>query len=123
MTELDVLLVDDEEELVSALVERLEIRGLAAAGARTGAEALARLAETHARVVVADVKMPGMSGIELTRRIRAEHPGTAVVLLTGHGSEADARAGMEVGAAAYLAKPVNIEDLLRVMREATEGAR
>lgn len=121
MSELDVLLVDDEEELVSALVERLGIRGFRAEGVRTATRALETLSARGARVVVADVRMPGIGGIELARRIREKHAGTAVVLLTGHGSEEDAAAGLEAGAVAYLAKPVKIDELVRVIRGAGGG--
>lgn len=116
-----VLIVDDEEELVSALTERLELRGFIAAGATSGSQALADLGEGRWDVVVVDIRMPGIGGFELTRRIRAEYPRTAVILLTGRTSMEDAEEGRAAGAFDYLAKPVPIETLEQVLRAAAKG--
>ncbi len=113
-----VLVVDDEEELVSALVERLNLRGFRARGAATGAEALESLERDPCDVVLLDVKMPGLGGLEVIRRIKEHRPGLEVILLTGHGSPASAEKGLEAGAYEYLMKPVKIEDLVRVLRSA-----
>ncbi|MFW6330983.1 MAG: response regulator [Gemmatimonadota bacterium] len=113
-----VLIVDDEEELVSALTERLELRGFIASGATSGEEALNALGGRRCDVVVVDIRMPGLGGLELTRQIRTEHPATAVVLLTGRLSADDAEEGYAAGAFEYLAKPVPIETLERVLRAA-----
>ncbi len=118
---LRVLIVDDEEELTSALEERLNLRGFEAKGVTTGAEALAYLADTPCDVVLLDVKMPGIGGLEVIKRIKQERPGLEVVLLTGRGSAEDAEKGKELGAFDYLMKPVKIEDLVRVLLAA--GAR
>ncbi len=121
MSEPRVLLVDDEIELVNAMAERLELRGFHAVGVRSAREALEVLEEIHYDVVVADVRMPRMGGIQLARRVRRKYPGTAVVLLTGHGSRRDAEEGKKAGAMAYLAKPIDLEDLIQVVRDATGG--
>lgn len=118
MKPLRVLIVDDEEELVSALGERLNLRGFQAAWATTGADALAYLQGTPCDVVVLDVKMPGLSGLELMMRIKAEHPRLQVILLTGHSSTHDAERGMQLGAFDYLMKPVKIDELVRVLQTA-----
>ncbi len=118
MDPLRVLIVDDEAELVSALEERLNLRGFQASGVTTGAEALLRLAELPFDVVVLDLKMPGLGGLEVIKRIKDEHPGLHVILLTGWGSEEDARKGQELGAYDYLMKPVKIDDLVRVLLSA-----
>lgn len=115
MDPLRVLIVDDEAELVSALEERLNLRGFEASGVTTGAEALSVLAETPFDVVLLDLKMPGLGGLEVIRRIKEEHPGLKVILLTGWGSEEDAKKGKELGAFDYLMKPVKISDLVRVL--------
>ncbi len=115
-----VLIVDDEEELVSALTERLELRGFTAAGATSGREALDALAHETWDVVLLDVRMPGVDGFELTRRVRSEHPDTAVVLLTGRTSAHDEESSRAAGAMAYLIKPVPIERLEEALREAAE---
>jgi DNA-binding NtrC family response regulator len=119
--ELRVLIVDDEAELVSALEERLNLRGFRATGVTTGAEALAHLADTPCDVVLLDVKMPGLGGLEVIKRIKEERPSLAVVLLTGHSSAQDAERGTMLGAFEYLMKPVKIDDLIRVLISA--GAR
>jgi DNA-binding NtrC family response regulator len=118
MEPLRVLIVDDEEELVSALAERLNLRGFQARGVTTGAEALAYLADTPCDVVLLDVKMPGLGGLEVIEKIKEEQPNMAVILLTGHGSTQDAEKGMELGAFDYLMKPVKIDALVRVLLSA-----
>jgi DNA-binding response OmpR family regulator len=118
MDPLRVLIVDDEAELVSALEERLNLRGFQASGVTTGAEALSLVAEASFDVVVLDLKMPGLDGLEVIRRIKAERPGLQIVLLTGWGSEEDAEKGKSLGAYDYLMKPVKIMDLVRVLLSA-----
>jgi DNA-binding response OmpR family regulator len=113
-----VLIVDDEEELVSALAERLELRGYQARGVTSGAAALEALETRGWDVVVVDIRMPGIDGFELARRVRTEHPDCAVVLLTGRTSAEDAEAAESVGAFEYLVKPVPIEVLEGVLRAA-----
>jgi DNA-binding response OmpR family regulator len=120
MEPLRVLIVDDEAELVSALQERLNLRGFQASGVTTGAEALSLLAETPFDVVLLDLKMPGVGGLEVIRRIKAEQPGLQVILLTGWGSEEDAEKGKALGAYDYLMKPVGISDLVRVLLAACD---
>ena len=115
---LRVLIVDDEDELVNALEERLNLRGFQAKGVTTGAEALAYLAETPCDVVLVDVKMPGLGGLQLVKKIKEERPKLGVILLTGHGSAKDAEEGMKLGAFDYLMKPVKIDDLVRVLLSA-----
>ncbi|MFC1540373.1 response regulator [Gemmatimonadota bacterium] len=110
-----VLIVDDEEELTSALEERLNLRGFQARGVNTGAEALAWLEETPCDVVLLDVKMPGLGGLEVIKRIKNVYPQLEVILLTGHGSAQDAERGMELGAYDYLMKPLKIEVLAQLL--------
>jgi DNA-binding NtrC family response regulator len=118
MTGPRVLIVDDEAELVSALVERLNLRGFQATGVTTGAEAVTLVAEGAYDVVLLDVKMPGLGGLQVIQTIKAEHPDVQVVLLTGHGSAQDAAEGMRLGAFDYLMKPVKITDLVRILHAA-----
>jgi DNA-binding NtrC family response regulator len=120
MAKTNVLIVDDEEELVSALTERLELRGFKAKGVTSGAEALKALGVMDWDVVVVDIRMPGIDGFELARRVAAEHPSSAVVLLTGRTSAEDVRAAESVGAFEYLVKPVAIERLEEVLRAAAD---
>jgi len=117
---LRVLIVDDEEELVSAIRERLELRGFRASGVASGTAALDHLAQNSCDVVLLDVKMPGLGGLEVLQRIKQEHPNIAVIMLTGHGSKRDADEGMQLGAYDYLVKPVRIGVLSQMLRDAAE---
>ena len=121
MGRLRVLFVDDEEELVSTVVERLELRGIDATGATSGVDALERMDEQVFDVAVLDVKMPGLGGFEIIARIRQKQPQLAVVFLTGHGSEDSAEEGMRMGAFDYLMKPVDIDALVEILHKAMKG--
>jgi DNA-binding NtrC family response regulator len=118
MAEYRVLLVDDEEEFVSALSERLMLRGIEVDSALNGEEALASLKEKEFEVVILDVMMPGLGGLEVLRQIKSTYPNTQVILLTGHGSTREGIEGMRLGAFDYLIKPVDIEEMLEKMKEA-----
>jgi len=115
---LRILVVDDEEELVHALVERLQIRGMDADGVVTGKEALERIRSEKYNVVLLDVKMPGLGGLKVIQEMKNQHPCMQVIMLTGHSSAQDAQRGKNLGAFEYLQKPVNIEDLCRILRAA-----
>ena len=121
MDELKVLVVDDEEELVSTLGERLMLRGIEADGVVTGADAVRRVGEKDFDVVILDVKMPRMGGLEVMKKIKEIRPRLKVILLTGRGSEKESEIGLEQGAFAYLVKPIDIEDLIGKMKEAVNG--
>ena len=118
MDHLRLLFVDAEEELVSAVVERLELRGIDGVGATSGDEALYHLREGSFDVVILDIKMPGIGGLEVLRTINRRHPEVKVILMTGHGSAKDNEIGRRLGAIAYLEKPVDLEDLLMTVDQA-----
>ncbi len=118
MTDFRVLLVDDEADFLETLVKRLQKRKLAAAGARSGPDALALLDREPADVVVLDVRMPEMDGIQTLREIRRRFPLVEVILLTGHANMEVAVQGMELGAFDFLMKPVDIDELLYKMQDA-----
>ena len=118
MSKLRILIVDDEEELVGALVERLQLRGMEAHGVTSGAEALVFIQTTELDVVLLDMKMPGLGGLQVVKKIKAEKPQLQVVLLTGHGSAEDAEKGIECGAFDCLMKPIKIEELCQVLGRA-----
>jgi len=121
MKNLKILLVDDEEEFVTTLAERLELRGLQARTALNGEDALHMIEAETPRIVILDVMMPGLGGFEVLRRIKAQHPQIPVILLTGRGSEKEGVKGMELGAFDYLMKPLNIEELIKKMQEAIKS--
>jgi len=118
MDGLRVLFVDDEDELVGAVVERLELRQIQATGATSGEQALALLEKQDFDVVVLDVRMPGLGGLDVIKRIKSTHPDLEVVLLSGHGSSEDVDEGLRLGAADYLQKPVDLDVLIKILREA-----
>jgi DNA-binding response OmpR family regulator len=111
-----VLLVDDEKEFVSALAERLSFRGVDAHWAVSGDEALTMARDARYDLAILDVKMPGLGGIELRKRLHEVQPGMRFIFLTGHGSQEDFKAGSEE-ASFYLAKPLKIEDLMEKIKE------
>ncbi|WP_459934371.1 response regulator [Fundidesulfovibrio butyratiphilus] len=113
-----VLLVDDEAEFIETLAKRLKRRGLEVSLANSGQQALDSLAANPVDVVVLDVKMPGMDGIEALTRIKALVPGVEVVMLTAHANVEVALKGMELGAFDYLMKPVELDDLLYKIQDA-----
>jgi DNA-binding response OmpR family regulator len=115
-----VLLVDDEEELVTALAERLSYRGIDADWATTGSRALELAEENAYDVAVLDVKMPTYSGIELKKKLERTRPGMKYIFLTGHGSEEDFRAG-SAEASYYLVKPLDIDTLIKTMQQVVES--
>lgn len=118
MSEFKVLLVDDETDFVIPLSKRLRKRNLEVYSATSGQEALDFLSQSVCDVVVRDVKMPGMDGIETLRRIKEVAPSVEVIMLTGHANVEVAIKGMELGAFDYLMKPVDIDDLLYKLQDA-----
>ncbi len=112
------LLVDDEKEYVLTLSERLEAREIASNVAHDGEQALSAVDGETPDVMVLDLKMPGIDGIEVLRRVKREHPKVEVIILTGHGCEKDERIAKELGAFAFLTKPVDIDDLAETMKQA-----
>ena len=115
-----ILLVDDEREFVQTLSERLLMRDLGSAVAYDGESALEVAREDEPDVMILDLKMPGIDGIEVLRRVKATQPQIEVIILTGHGSEADRELCMQLGAFAYLQKPVDVEELSATIKRANE---
>lgn len=118
MSECRVLLVDDEEAYVETLAKRLTRRGVAVLTANRGERALEVLAEHPVDVVILDMKMPGMDGIETLTRIKREHADVEVIMLTGHANVDAAIQGMERGAFDYLMKPAEMDDLFYKIQDA-----
>jgi len=118
-----VLLVDDEREFVQTLSERLLMRDMGSAVAYDGESALQMVTEEEPEVMILDLKMPGIDGIEVLKRVKETHPDMEVIILTGHGSEVDRETCMKLGAFAYLQKPVDIEVLSETIKKANEKIR
>jgi two-component system NtrC family sensor kinase len=114
-----VLIVDDEKEFADSLAERLSLRGFAVRAAYSGEEGLARLGERSVDVVLLDLSMPGIGGLETLAQIRSRQgEETEVIVLTGHASVASAIEGMKRGAFDYLEKPVDMSRLVDAIRRA-----
>jgi DNA-binding NtrC family response regulator len=115
-----VLFVDDEQGLVTAVVRRLNLRGIAASGATSSLDALRKVEEEVFDVAVLDVRMPDIGGLDMLGRFRDQYPDMAVVLMSGHGSVENVEEGARLGAFDYLQKPVEIEDLVAVILKAVD---
>jgi DNA-binding NtrC family response regulator len=115
-----LLLVDDEERFLSTTQKLLSKKGYEAYTAPSGAEALNILATKTVHVVILDVKMPGMDGLETLKIIKRDHPLTEVIMLTGHGTVESAVDGLKSGATDFLSKPADIDELLHKAEEAFE---
>ena len=115
-----LLLVDDETHFRSTLAKRLQKRGIDALQAGGGEECLAIIADHPMDVVVMDVKMPGMSGIDILSHIKKKYTETEVILLTGHAATQDGVEGIKSGAFDYLSKPVEFDHLLGKIIQAHE---
>jgi len=115
-----VLIVDDEEDLIVTLVERLEIRGFEAVAVQTGKAALEQIQNSPFDVVVLDIKLKGEDGVEVMKRIKQIKSNLPVILLTGHMSKETNEEGLKAGAIDYIIKPINIDDLIVKLQEAVE---
>jgi len=117
MTE-KVLLVDDEEEFVETLAERMRSRGMEVATSNSGGEALDLVGTEPYDVVVLDLQMPGMDGIEVLERIKQRQPDIQVVLLTGHATVEKGVEAMKQGALEFLEKPIDLSTLSEIIHKA-----
>ena len=118
MDDFNVLLVDDETEFLETLVKRLKKRRLNISGVKSGEEALVVAGERGIDVVVLDVRMPGIDGIQTLKKLKEINPLIEVIMLTGHASLEVAVEGMESGAFDYLMKPIDIDELLYKIEDA-----
>ena len=118
-----VLLVDDEREFVQTLSERLMMRDMGSAVAYDGESALRLIKEDEPEVIIVDLKMPGIDGFDVLRKVKETRPEIEVIILTGHGSEEDRQLCMDLGAFAYLQKPLDINVLSETIQQANEKIR
>lgn len=118
-----VLLVDDEEDFVSTLAERMELRGINAEVAYSGSDALAKIDRMEPELVVLDLLMPGVEGKDVLKYIRRTRPNVPVIILTGLGSSDTEREVSRLGAAECLLKPVSIDLLVEKMMAALQGRK
>jgi len=120
MEKTSVLVTDDEPIVRNSLIKLLDVEGYDADGAADGVEALERLKQIDYEVVLADLRMPRLSGIELLKQIVEKHPQTQVIIITAYGSRREAIEAMKLGAFDFIQKPVNFDNLLLVLRRAIE---
>lgn len=113
-----LLLIDDEEDFRTTLAGRLKRRNIDVADVGSGQEAVELTREKPFDVVIVDVKMPGMDGIETLRQIKEIDPFIEVILLTGHASIEAGIEGMKLGAYDYVIKPCNVNELLIKVEDA-----
>jgi DNA-binding NtrC family response regulator len=113
-----VLVVDDEDDFLTTLVNRLRKRNLEVSGVASGEKALGLLDKEPFDVVILDVKMPGMDGVDVLGEMKRKWPLVEVIMLTGHASIASGIEGMKRGAFDYIMKPTDIDDLVDKMRKA-----
>ncbi len=118
MKKFKVLLVDDEEEFVKSLSERLHLRDMSSDIALDGETALEFVTNETPDVMVLDLRMPGIDGMEVLKRVKKKYPRVQVIILTGHGSDKDEAMARKLGAFAYLQKPVNLEELIAKLKKA-----
>lgn len=118
-----LLLVDDEKRFLETTKKVLEKRGIETFTAIKGLDAMAILDQEKIDVVILDVKMPGLDGVEVLRRIKQKHPLVEVIMLTGHSTTESAVEGLKLGAFDYLIKPCEISALLDKVEEARTKKR
>lgn len=118
-----VLLVDDEREFVQTLSERLQLRDMGSAVAYDGNSALEIIREDDPEVIIVDLKMPDVSGIDVLQQVKKQRPEIEVIVLTGHGSDSERKMCLDLGAFDYLQKPVDIDHLSDVLKKAHENIR
>ena len=116
--EASVLLVDDEEQFLEALSQRLETRGLKVDTVTSGEEALKQVEDQNFDAIIVDLAMPGIDGIETLKRIKEKRPDLEIIILTGHATVKSGIDAMKLGAEDFLEKPVDLNELLVKIGEA-----
>jgi len=115
-----VLIVDDEPDFLETIVKRLKRRKIDVTGVESGIRALELLEQEHFDVVILDVRMPGMDGIETLKEMKKKRPLMEVIILTGHASVESGMQGMQFGAFDYVMKPAEFDELIEKVRQAFE---
>jgi two-component system response regulator FlrC len=111
------LVVDDNQGMAKTLVNVLKIRGYPAEAVHSGTEALCRMDEREFDWVVSDIKMPGITGVELNRRVKTRHPGVRFVLMTAYSTDSLVEQGLGEGALVCLEKPLDLERLFNLLEQ------
>lgn len=116
--DIKVLLVDDEVDFVNTLAQRLKMRDLNVSCVYDGEQGLSRIKQEEPDVLVLDLKMPGLQGMDVLREVRKTNPNMQVIILTGHGTEKDEEEAKRIGGFDFLRKPADIDLLMIKIKEA-----
>ncbi len=116
-----ILTIDDEENIRNGLADNFELEGYNVEKAANGKEGLAKIAAGGIDLVITDLRMNGISGEEVVRRVTTENPGIPIIVLTGHGSIEDATAAIKAGAYDFLTKPLDLDHLNLIVKNALKG--
>jgi len=116
-----ILVIDDDPAMRDSLTFLLEVNGFAVAAYESAIEFLDHFADGQSSCIISDIRMPGMTGLELVRKLTSDHASSPVILMTGHGDVALAVEAMKAGAADFIEKPFDDEVLLRAIRDALES--
>ena len=114
-----ILIADDEVDFASTLATRLELRGYVTKIANSGEETLEAISRQIPDLLLLDLKMPDLDGLEILAKLRENNKELKVIILTGHGSFSSGNQGMTLGAFDYIMKPVDLSLLLEKITEAT----
>ena len=116
-----ILTIDDEENIRNGLADNFELEGYDVKQAASGEEGLKIIAEGGIDLVITDLRMDGISGSEVVKKVTSEHPGIPIIVLTGHGSIDDATAALKAGAFDFLTKPLDLDHLNKIVKNALQG--
>ncbi len=116
-----ILTIDDEENIRNGLADNFELEGYEVKQAASGEEGLKLIAEGGIDLVITDLRMDGISGSEVVKHVTSEHPGVPIIVLTGHGSIDDATAALKAGAFDFLTKPLDLDHLNKIVKNALQG--
>ena len=116
-----ILTIDDEENIRNGLADNFELEGYDVKQAASGEEGLKLIAEGGIDLVITDLRMDGISGSEVVKKVTSEHPGIPIIVLTGHGSIDDATAALKAGAFDFLTKPLDLDHLNKIVKNALQG--
>ena len=116
-----ILTIDDEENIRNGLADNFELEGYEVKKAASGEEGLALIEEGGVDLVITDLRMDGISGSEVVKRVTTEYPGIPIIVLTGHGSIDDATAALKAGAFDFLTKPLDLDHLNKIVKNALQG--
>jgi DNA-binding NtrC family response regulator len=123
MEDIKLLLVDDEEDFIKTLAERLDLRNLASNIAYDGRQAIQVVADSEPDVMVLDLRIPGIDGMAVLRRVKSKYPDIQIIIQTGHGNDLDEAEARRLGVFDYLKKPVEVELLVDRIRAAAQAKR